>query len=555
MKMRRGVLLFACAVFALTAAFWWRSTSFGFVNYDDDDYIANNPNVLNGYAASGVAWAFTDTQLTSNWHPLTYLSHMTDAQIASGERERAATVSHVHNVLLHSLNAALLFLLVLVLVPEPASLPAAALFALLWALHPLRAEVVCWVSERKELLSVCLMLVSLLAYLRPRRSAYGVSLVAYALALMAKPVAVGFPAILFVLDYPKRLRRIVPFVLLSVAECAVTLFAQQGAMDRYLSFPARVINAFASIGVYVRQTVWPSGLHVLYRLGQPTDWPMFALGVLIVLAATVVGLRFLLRRRDPVLALMSVWCLVCLVPMLGVIQVGAQAHADRYTYWVGCGLVAGLAMLLSRRMRTGHLAALSVAVVAYAVFAQTVAPSWRDTRSLYSRVVAVDSGNDLALSSLAQEAMRDGDVDTAIGFYRRATTANPGDTDVRGQLALTLAGRGTPEDIDELQRLVAPLLEDPSRDTKGLALEAIGLTAMRSQDWDSAAHWFTLARRYGKISSASDDCAMRLAMCRYNAKRWADAAAALKPLLKSDNPAIVAKARELLGYLAAKGVR
>ncbi|MBR2940970.1 MAG: DUF2029 domain-containing protein, partial [Kiritimatiellae bacterium] len=532
-------------------------------NYDDPDYIAENDAIAGGFSVRGVMWAFTDTERTSNWHPLTFLSHMMDAQLASGDLARAATVSHVHNVLLHAANATLLFLVILALfprppIPNPQSLIIPALLALFWAVHPLRAEVVCWVSERKELLSVFLMLLSLLFYRGERMVA---SLVLYALALMAKPVAVGFPAILFVLEYPRRLRRVVPFAALAVAECLVTVFAQQGAMDRVTAFPERVVTAVAAIGTYARQTVWPSGLHILYRLGLPTDWAMVAIGAVILLAAGWASWRFLVRRKSPNAALAVAWCLVCLVPMLGIVQVGQQSHADRYTYWIGCGLSVALAALLSNLNPQSLIPhptslislSLAAAVVALSAVAWPVSMFWHDTVRLYSRVAEVDPDHHLALSSLAQESMRTGDIDRAIGFFRRAVAADSSDADVSGQFALALAGRGSPADIEELRRLVAPVMANPSVDTFGHALEAIGIVAMRGQDWNSAAEWFALARRHGKISAQSDDCAMRLAMCFYNAKRWRESAAELTKLAASQRSEIVAKARELLGYIKAKG--
>ena len=217
------LLAYSFAVFAAVLLTYLPSVRYEFVSYDDYEYVYQNPNVLGGLSRENLAWAVKSCGYANNWHPLTWVSLQADASLLPGKLSVSpsgipdksfaplSSVMHAHNVVLHAANATLLFLLVVLMMRRldsetNAALPVIALFALLWALHPLRTEVVCWVSERKELLSVFFMLLTMIAYLkggekgRMRTGEYVFSLFAFAFALLAKPVAVTLPAVLFAWD-------------------------------------------------------------------------------------------------------------------------------------------------------------------------------------------------------------------------------------------------------------------------------------------------------------------------------------------------------------------
>ena len=397
----RKTLVFAAIAFAVTFAVFLPSVKFWFISLDDPDYVIWNEHMRRGLTAENVKWAFTSQGYAANWHPLCWLSLMADVNLVGGHRisdadwscpwNRVAKGMHLHNVFLHSANAALLFLLMLLLSAKcavrsaknhPSSLfplTTSLILTLLWSLHPLRVEVACWVAERKELLSVFWMLLTLIFYCgadgtlprlsrRPRRYGWALSLFTYALALLAKPVAVSLPAVIFAWDwvFGGRIRwcRFLPFAALSVFTSIMTLGAQTEAIDCGTNggVAPRLAAIFGSPLVYIRQTIWPSGLSAAYAVNETINWPLVLAGVALVLAIVVVCILWLVWRirfsalRIPHSALDYLvfgiaWVYVGLIPMLGIVKVGWQEHSDRYTYWVGCGVCAVVAMILSEKGR------------------------------------------------------------------------------------------------------------------------------------------------------------------------------------------------------------
>ena len=378
----------AAVAFAVALLVFLPSTRYAFVYYDDPEYVMDNPNMQEGLTAENVRWAFASRTYAANWHPLTWLSLMGDVSAAKavcGEsplkrtknRERGILpkLMHSHNVLLHALNAALLFVL-LSLIAGGRLAPVWTLGAtLLWAVHPLRVEVVSWITERKELLSVFFMLLSLIFYIGSeklkvksekcsggflaRHSSFFIfhfSLLMFALALLAKPVAVTLPAVLLAWDWivrgKPRWGRIVPFAVLSFGTCLMTIGAQDEAIinARVLGIASRLSTFFVSPLVYIRQTVWPFGLSAYYPLTEEIDWIGNALGLALIVAMAWVSVRWLRRREGwaGLAAFAVAWVYVGLLPMLGIIKVGGQEHSDRYTYWVGCGVAAVVVMALVR---------------------------------------------------------------------------------------------------------------------------------------------------------------------------------------------------------------
>ena len=392
---RQPIWRLALCAGLLAGAFWWPSTKFEFVNYDDGEYTFENAALKDGLTPAAVGWAF-NCGYAANWHPLTWMSHALDISLARAlegaglvvrtkpkhgtwildcDEPTLARVSHVHNVLLQGFNTVFVFLLVWIFLARMGGDTATnrwlALFAaLVWSVHPLRCEVVCWVSERKELLSVSFMLLALLAYLgretsRRPRLFYALSLLAFALALMAKPVAVTLPLVVFGYDWIYRGRpfgrsfvRVLPYAALAAFVCALTMFAQREAMPdlRNAGLEIRLSNILSSPVVYLVQTVFPRGLSSCYFQESRFQWAWAGPGILLVAGMAGVCLAWLIRRPHvarsslATAAFACVWLYGGLLPMLGLVKVGRQPHSDRYTYWVGVGFVVILSLLLKRAL-------------------------------------------------------------------------------------------------------------------------------------------------------------------------------------------------------------
>lgn len=401
---RRPALL-ALALFLATAAVHWPATGNRFVNYDDDHYVTANPRVQRGLGWETVRWAFTTTEL-SNWHPLTWLAHSANAH-AFGLDPRG---HHATSVLLHALNAALLFwLLFLATGARAPSLLAAALFAL----HPLNVQSVAWVSETKNVLSTFFWLLTLWAYgawtRRPRAVLYAAALLALALSLLTKPMAVTMPFVLLLLDYwpldrfARGQRRLwlekLPFLALAVALSVIAFVVQREAGSMVaaetIAWPARVSNAIWSYLAYLGQAVWPAGLAVFY----PHPEGALPLGrvagaAALLLAVTAVLFRWRERLRPQLVGWL--WYLGTLVPVIGLVQVGTQAMADRYAYVPLVGVFVAVAWtgawLVGRGYFPREVAAglAATALVALSVVTVQQTAVWRDSISLFEHTIAVE---------------------------------------------------------------------------------------------------------------------------------------------------------------------
>jgi protein O-mannosyl-transferase len=446
-------------------ALYWPVRTHGFVNYDDEVYLTDNPHVARGLDWGELGWLFTHEH-AANYHPLTWLSHMLDVELFGLE----PGPHHLVNVALHALNAVLVLYLARALL---GSAWAAGLAAALFALHPLRVESVAWASERKDVLCASFYLGALLAYLRygraPSAGRYALVLGLALLALLAKPMAVTLPCALLLLDlWPlERLERArpwrpesgagrvwlekLPLFALVAAASFVTWKAQvvAGAASGTTTVPLdlRAWNALTTVGVYLRQSVWPAELCVFYPLTAVVDDAartalrtpaLLALGGL----AASGFLAWRLRLRAPWVLTGLAWFVGLLVPVIGLKQVGSQAHADRYTYLPLVGvawIVAGGAAALARRGRTERAAVVALALAALAaltVAARRQLATWRDTRTLFERALAVDPRNYVAHASLAADALAAGEVELARTHAAEALAIYPLDP-----ASLTTLGR------------------------------------------------------------------------------------------------------------------
>jgi tetratricopeptide (TPR) repeat protein len=432
---------------------------FQFLNYDDGDYVHANPVVRAGLTWRGSDWAFTHVW-ASNWHPLTWLSHMADVSMFGLN----PGMHHLTNLALHAANAVLLFLLLRTMTRSPWP---SALVAALFAVHPLHVESVVWVAERKDVLSTFFALASLLAYARYARSgarrALGASLGLFGLGLLAKPMVVSLPLLMLLLDHwpLERLgefswrgqwglvREKLPFFPLALASCAITVYAQGSgpaliSLER-LGMGARVLNAGVAYARYLAHMVWPADLAILYpRLPLPRLLALAGPSFLALSAISWAVVRE--RRRRPFLLVGWLWFLVSLVPVIGLVQVGGQSMADRYTYLPLVGPFMALVWLLecpgrAVRLRRGAEVA---ALLLLALLARRQVWTWKDSLTVFRHCQAT-SGAESAVppANIAFSFMEQGrnaealeELDRAIPAHSRVSILH----ELRGE-ALQALGR------------------------------------------------------------------------------------------------------------------
>lgn len=453
-------LALVIGVVAAAAAVYRRAGGFGFV-WDDHGFILENPPVAAGLTREGLRWAL-GTFHTGNWHPLTWVSHMVDVELFGLD----PGAHHLVNVALHAVNSALLYLVLRAMTGARA---AAAVAAALFAVHPVHVESVAWVAERKDLLSALFWMLGLAAwtgYARRRTGArYAAALAAIALGAASKPTVVTLPLVLLLLDWwplgrarrrggiPGRtlLLEKAPLLALGAATAALALHAQSsvGAVVSTSAFPPaqRAANAVVACAEYLGTIVWPAKLAVFYPLvpgGRPPWQVAGAVGLLAALAAAA----FAARRIAPALAAGGAWFVVTLLPVIGFVQVGWQARADRYLYLplVGAGLAAawGLPPLVRRlRVPAGALTALGVSsLAALAVAAAGQAEHWRSQRTLFERALAVTGGNWRAHNEYGVALQWEGRLAEGAGHFREAARIKPDAAEVQRNLGYALASLG-----------------------------------------------------------------------------------------------------------------
>jgi Flp pilus assembly protein TadD len=467
--------LLVCGALALgTLVVYAPTLGYPFVYYDDHVYVYENPQVQPGLTLDGAYWALT-TFHGGNWHPLTWLSLQLDAALYGGLN---AGGFHLTNVLLHTANTLLLFV---VLSRMTGAVWRSAVVAGLFALHPLHVESVAWVAERKDVLSALFWMLTLAAYLgyvrRPGVGRYLLVLLALALGLMAKPMLVTLPCVLLLLDYwplgrwesavssGRLVLEKLPLFALVLAACIVTCLAQSegGAMVELQAVPleARLENALLAYVAYLGQTAWPLHLAVHYPhpgLAVPAEQ---ALGAALFLAV-VTALLLVAGRPWPYLAVGWLWYLGTLVPVLGLVQVGDQAMADRYTYvpLIGIFLLltwgAGDLALAWRVPRAGLVAATTLVLLACAALTWVQVGSWASTLDLWQQAAAVSENSDRAHINLGSCFQKAGRLAEAQEEFAKAVALKPRHVLAHHNLGLVLAARGRhAEAVEHLQKAVA----------------------------------------------------------------------------------------------------
>jgi hypothetical protein len=470
----RTVKLVAVGLAICTLAVFGLLGGCEFTNFDDSFYVTRNPQIMEGLSASGAWWALTTTY-NSNWHPLTWLSLQLDYQVYGLN----PVGYHITNLLLHTANVVLLFW---VLRGMTGAAAPSALVAGLFAVHPLHVESVAWIAERKDVLSTLFWMLTLAAYLRyverPSIWRYGGLAVALALGLLAKPMLVTLPFVLLLLDYWP-LRRLAPFgprrfgpllaeklplLVLAGASCAITLIAQhQGAAVRPLEdlpLASRAANGLAAYATYLLQAFWPLDLAAFYPYVDLawSDARMWGAGLLL---AGITAVAILQRARRPYLLVGWLWYLGTLVPVIGLVQVGSQAHADRYTYVPLIGVFVMIAWAVAELVGRGGLvrwlalAFTAAALVGCVVLTWRQVSYWHDSTTLWAHTIAVTGPNARAHFGLGA-AFRDlGWLRAGAEEFRRALAINPRYDAARSNLGWCLLLQGRLEEADaELHRIL-----------------------------------------------------------------------------------------------------
>jgi tetratricopeptide (TPR) repeat protein len=454
-----------CIVLVLAVlAVFGQTAGFGFVNYDDDFYVFKNPVVAKGLTLKGAVWALTYGKI-GHWHPLTWLTHMADCQAyglwAGGH--------HLTNVALHAVAAALLFL---ALREMTGSLWRSAFVAAVFAIHPLRAESVAWIAERKDVLSGVFFMLTLWAYARyarrPSRGRYTAVALWYGLGLLSKNTLVTLPFVLLLLDWWP-LQRVkldragggkvgaaklvalfwglvkekIPLFLFSAGSCVATFLVPEKVLDSdRLPFLERLGNALVSYGIYLWQMVFPAGLANPY-LNPPNGLPFWKVAMAFVLLAAISISVAACRKGRPYFLVGWLWYLGMLVPVIGLVQISYYVRADRYTYLPGIGLVLAGTWAVGdwsagwkhRRAALGGLMAVVIGALMVCAWIQT--GYWKSSETLWTHTLACTTDNYLAYNNLAEALVQKGKVDEAITQYQKALQIKPDYADAHYNLAIT----------------------------------------------------------------------------------------------------------------------
>ncbi|HEY4285280.1 MAG TPA: tetratricopeptide repeat protein [Chthoniobacterales bacterium] len=529
-----------------------------FVNYDDGDYVYENSVVTKGLTVSGIKWAFTHIH-AANWHPLTTISHMLDVQLYGLQ----PWGHHLTNVLLHAVATVLLFM---VLRRLTLSIWTSAFVATLFAIHPLRVESVAWISERKDVLSGVFFMLTLMAYAAyahsERRSIgrYLMVVVFFALGLMCKPTLVTLPFVLLLLDYwplkrwpggskdqgmrqkvasavstSQRLNVLtfhwwsivrglvvekIPLFALSAISCVITIIAQQQALEPNLDvgLPQRISNALTSYVIYLGQLIYPVHLTVSYPyVPVHISQVMFAILLLTVISTTFI----LLRRRYPFLITGWLWFLGTLVPMIGLVQVGLQPRADRYTYLSQIGLyilIACGAASVAGRSRRGRVVIAAAAVGAIAasiVLTRIQTTYWRNSEALWRHAIETTPTNYIAYNDLGTLLLHQNQPETAMAELQQAIQLKPDFENAYVSIGSAL------------------MLLDRIDDAIGYYLKALQIHPDSAEDWSNLATALLKKgnnseaivdyRKAAALKPASADMQYNLGHALANNGEWSDA--------------------------------
>ena len=458
---------------------YWQVGDHEFINYDDNAYITDNAQVQKGLTSKGIIWAFT-TSHTGNWHPLTWISHMLDCELYGLNPEG----HHLTNVLFHMANAILLFV---VLRWMTGAIWRSGLVAALFALHPLHVESVAWAAERKDVLSTFFWMLTMVAYVhyvnRPGGKRYLLVLITFSLGLMAKPMLVTLPFVLLLLDYwplnrfnpravpgsvedqplgfrssgddkspiLKAVMEKTPLFLMSLFSCVVTVMAQQeaGAIStlEIVPFKLRIANGLVSVVAYMGKMIWPQDLAVFYPhpVSDLQIWKPVVAGLFLLILSTV---ALWVAQRCRYVLVGWLWYLGTLVPVIGLVQVGEQAMADRYTYVPLIGLfivvVWGFADLVKGWRSRRWVVSVSAAVMVLALMAGSwlQVAHWKNSVRLFKHALDATSNNYVAHYTLGNALALQGNLTGSVSHYNKALQIHPNFAEAHNNLGNALALQG-----------------------------------------------------------------------------------------------------------------
>jgi Tfp pilus assembly protein PilF len=544
----------------ITTLVYWPVHSFEFTNYDDQEYVTANDHIKAGLSWSGIKWAFS-TGYASNWHPLTWVSHMVDVQFFGLN----PAGHHGTSVLLHTLATLFLFLgLNRLTRAKWRSLFVAALFA--W--HPMHVESVAWIAERKDVLCGFFGMLTLwfyALYVEARKLGnskagltYGAVIICFTLGLLAKPMLVTFPLVLLLLDFwplqrmdkepwGKLVFEKVPLLLLSVTSSVVTFFVQHsaGAVRNLSVIPldSRVFNSLIAYWRYLAKLFCPTHLAVFYPMPEwISGWLGLLAGFVIIGVSVMV---FVWRKKVPALLIGWLWFLGMLVPVIGIVQVGAQSMADRYSYLPSIGVFIALVWLGEGVVRSIALKPWAISgslfvLLACVTLTEKQLPYWKDTVTLFEHALKVTPGNFVAHINLGSALMQRGQLDSALDHYeqslllqddffeahygaavicekqgkldlaveryRKATELRPGAAIARNNLGALLLRLGKPQEaIKELERTIQI---DPNY---AAAHYNLALVLANSDPEQSIGHYYEAVRLKPDYADAINNLGVALA--------------------------------------------
>ena len=559
------VLLMALAVLP-----YLQTLGHDFVNYDDNFYVTENSHVQQGLTLDSIVWAFT-TSKGGNWHPLTWLSHMLDISVWGGK----PAGHHFTSVILHAANTLLLFF---ILSQMTGGIWRSALVAALFAVHPLHVESVAWVAERKDVLSTFFGLLAIWAYFKyarePSTKKYLLVVCLFVLGLMAKPMLVSLPFILQLLDIwplrrwnlwriddetvaalePKPTSRIllekVPLLVIA-AIFSIVAFVAQGAAQNIpngeaLPISSRVANAIVGYVLYLEKLFAPVKLAVFYP--HPGTWRPTAVAISALLLLLITCVAVLHRRQNPWVLIGWLWFIVTLIPVIGLVQVGWQSIADRYSYIPSIGIFILIAWsiptMLGSSAQRASIAAACAVIAILAVMTWIQVSYWRNSRTLFTHATEVTQGNFMAHQNLGNVLEAEQNLDGALELYRVAAKERPSyaNTAIHENIATVLIKQG--RDQEALAELKHAIELNPSSSSAFNSMGSIMLTEGRTED---AAKYLQLAVKFDPDNIAAE---INYGMALVKLGRWNEAIAQLAPVARTAPNRIVARtylARALAG--------
>ena len=560
-----AVLLVALAILP-----YLQTLGHDFLNYDDNLYVSENPHVQQGLTWQGLVWAFT-TCKSGNWLPVTWLSHMLDVSLWGNKPGG----HHFTNVLLHAANTLLLFL---ILSRMTGGLWRSALVAALFAVHPLHVEAVAWVAERKEVLSAFFGLLAFWAYFKYARdssiSRYFLVACLFVLGLMAKPMLVSLPFLLLLLDIwplrrwrlwpmecegatglePKPASRILleklPLFLIATIFCIIALVSQrvEHNISDVVALPlsSRVANAIVGYDSYFEKLIAPINLAVFYP--HPGHWRLVVVAMSAVLLLIITAVTMLYRRQRPWLLIGWLWFIVTLIPVIGLVQVGWQSIADRYSYIpsIGIFIMAAWSIPLTEKspaLRVSIATACAVVVV-FVVMTWRQISYWQNSRTLFEHAAQVTQGNFVAHQNLGNALEAEKDIDAALELYRLSAAERPkyAKTSIHENIANVLIQQQRYQDaLAELRQAIEiNPFSSAAFNSMGSIMLIMGQNEDAAKDFQSAA----------KFDADNIPARINYGTVLVRLGRWDEAIAELAPIVRAEPKRLVARtyfARALAG--------